>query len=142
MTNTLPPLKIAIFLKLVLKDFVSLQRKSFKFKNAADTKPYQNVRERFNELPSPVGLIGGERQSCPTDWDRQPKSPQDLGGDKLSLSSKIFEIIDLTTIEQTIYHMEIYEDLFAEGECWASGDAKEPTIVIPVESLSYKNYLF
>ncbi len=70
------------------------------------------------------------------------KSPQDLGGDKLSLSSKIFEIIDLTTAEQTIYHMEIYEDLFAEGECWASGDATQPTRVIPVESLSYKNYLF
>lgn len=60
------------------------------------------------------------------------KSPQDLGGDKLSLSSKIFEIIDLTTKEQTIYHMEIYEDLFAEGECWASGDATQPTRVIPV----------
>lgn len=70
------------------------------------------------------------------------KSPQDLGGDKLSLSSKIFEVIDLTTAEQTIYHMEIYEDLFAEGECWASGDATQPTRVIPVESLSYKNYLF
>lgn len=70
------------------------------------------------------------------------KKSQPLGGDKLSLSSKIFQIIDLTTKEQTIYHMEIYEDLFAEGECWASGDATQPTRVIPVESLSYKNYLF
>jgi hypothetical protein len=67
--------------------------------------------------------------------------PQPLGGDKLSLSSKIFEIIDLTTKEQTIYRMEIYEDLFAGGECWASGDATQPTRVIPVESLSYKNSL-
>lgn len=70
------------------------------------------------------------------------KKPQPLGGDKLSLSSKIFEVIDLTTIEQTIYHMEIYEDLFAEGECLASGEASKPTRSIPVESLSYKNYLF
>jgi hypothetical protein len=71
------------------------------------------------------------------------KKPQPLGGgDKLSLSSKIFEVIDLTTIEQTIYHMEIYEDLFAEGACLASGEAKQPTRSIPVESLSYKNYLF
>jgi hypothetical protein len=70
------------------------------------------------------------------------KKPQHLGGDKLSLSSKIFEVIDLNTIEQTIYHMEIYEDLFAEGQCWASGEARQPTRSIPVESLSYKNYLF
>lgn len=70
------------------------------------------------------------------------RSPQPLGGDKLSRSSKLFEIIDLTTVEQTIYHMEIYEDLFAQGECWASGMAKESIRVPPVESLSYKNYLF
>ena len=70
------------------------------------------------------------------------KEPRCLGGDKLSLSSKLFEIIDLTTVEQTIYHMEIYEDLFAEGECWVSGIAKESTRVIPTESLSYQNYLY
>lgn len=70
------------------------------------------------------------------------KSPQPLGGDKLSRSSKLFEIIDLTTVEQTIYHMEIYEDLFVQGECWASGMAKESIRVPPVDSLSYKNYLF
>jgi hypothetical protein len=58
------------------------------------------------------------------------KSPKPLGGDKLSLSSKIFQIFDLSTKEQTIYHMEIYEDLFAEGECWASGDATQPSRVI------------
>ena len=70
------------------------------------------------------------------------KSPKALGGDKLSLSSKIFQIFDLSTKEQTIYHMEIYEDLFAEGECWVSGIAKESTRVIPEESLSYQNYLY
>jgi hypothetical protein len=70
------------------------------------------------------------------------KSPRQLGGGELSLSSKIFEIIDFSNREQTIYHMEIYEELFAGGECWASGDATQPTRVIPVDSLSFKNYLF
>ena len=70
------------------------------------------------------------------------KNPTMLGGEKPSLSSKIFEVIDLTTREQTIYHIEIYEELFNEGECWASGDAKQPTRLIPVESLSYQNYLY
>lgn len=70
------------------------------------------------------------------------KSPKQLGGGKLSLSSKMFEIIDFSTRVQTIYHMEIYEDLFAGGECLASGDASEPTRVIPIESLSYQNMIF
>lgn len=58
------------------------------------------------------------------------------------MPTKLFEVFDLTTVEQTIYHMEIYEELFAQGECWASGMAKESISVPPVESLSYKNYLY
>ena len=70
------------------------------------------------------------------------KSPRQLGGEELSLSSKIFEIIDFSTREQTIYHMEIYEELFAGGMCWASGEASQPTRVIPIESLTYQNMIF
>lgn len=70
------------------------------------------------------------------------KSPRLLGGGELSLSSKIFEIIDFSTREQTTYHMEIYEELFAGGECWASGEASQPTRVIPIESLTYQNMIF
>lgn len=63
-------------------------------------------------------------------------------GEKMPGSTKVFEVIDLSTREHTIYRMDVYAGLFADGEYLGTRAEQNSTEIIPMTSLRYQTYLY